>query len=676
MKPGKPQQQRKPQTTPTPKKSQAAAKPDLISRLDLWFEKSQKTWMILIMIITFLLGLLLFDIRVSDGGDDSAYIQRAYEFIHDFTYPGFQGALYPMILSIFVLVFGVNLFILKLLSLFFFAGFIWFFFKAGKGKVPASLLIWILLLSALNSRIQFYSSQTYSEPLFMLLQAFLFLVVYKYFITDQQENLSFFKSYKKYLLLGLTLFLLTLTRSIAYASVGAVILYFLVNRDWKSILGALGGFLVFILPYTLLKKLIWSGDSVQFSGQMEMLLHKDPYNFSKGTETLGGFLDRLTSNTYHFLSKIFFSIMGAYDKSSVFRTILILLLIIFAFYWAFKRSKWLLFLGLYILSMLFTTFFLLQKMWQQERLLIVFYPLLLIFILGGFYYFAREKKYSGFQFLIPSVLSFLSLITLYNTMDTLKYSLPNMEEQLQGNIYNGITPDYVNFIKINEWAGKNLPGDSLIASRKPEITFIYSKRKAYGIRTLPYVTRDSVLKVLDPAKKYFILDGVHFDNLPNFDASYPELASTLQVIFRTTKDVITGEPKNEHDYGLYDITNIPDATIVKYVRDNNIQCFEDVRQFLHKADSVEANVTIYDPDKMLIPLKENKVKYIILASFRVNKMKNDGRVINTIHRYCKNITFKYPTMLKEIQSIGSDEKSYIVSIDWKQYKYKLPSQKL
>ena len=57
-------------------------------------------WLIWVILgITFLFSLLLFDSRVSLSGDDSFYIIRAYDFIHSFKYPAFQGPLYPMVLS-------------------------------------------------------------------------------------------------------------------------------------------------------------------------------------------------------------------------------------------------------------------------------------------------------------------------------------------------------------------------------------------------------------------------------------------------------------------------------------------------------------------------------------------------------------------------------------------------
>jgi hypothetical protein len=86
----------KPENTKT--KSSAAPK-DLLDIIDQFFEKRSKTFFYISLGLTILFSLLLFDVKVGIGGDDSTYILRAYEFIKEGVYPGYQGPLYPMLLS-------------------------------------------------------------------------------------------------------------------------------------------------------------------------------------------------------------------------------------------------------------------------------------------------------------------------------------------------------------------------------------------------------------------------------------------------------------------------------------------------------------------------------------------------------------------------------------------------
>ena len=107
----------KPLTSTVKKTHTVIEKPDLLGTLDAYFD-TRMSWIIWVILgLTFVFSLLLFDSRVSLSGDDSFYIIRASDFIHSFKYPAFQGSLYPIVLSLFVAVFGINLIPLKVLSL-------------------------------------------------------------------------------------------------------------------------------------------------------------------------------------------------------------------------------------------------------------------------------------------------------------------------------------------------------------------------------------------------------------------------------------------------------------------------------------------------------------------------------------------------------------------------------
>ncbi len=119
---------------------------DLLEQIDTFFEKNQNLLFRIFLAVSFLFTLLLFNLKVSVGGDDANYIIRAYDFIHDFKYPAFQGPLYPMILSVFVGIFGINLPILKFFSTLLLTGHFVAFYYAFKNKIPASILFSTLIL--------------------------------------------------------------------------------------------------------------------------------------------------------------------------------------------------------------------------------------------------------------------------------------------------------------------------------------------------------------------------------------------------------------------------------------------------------------------------------------------------------------------------------------------------
>lgn len=132
---------------------------DLLEKIDDFFLKKQGRWFWIFFAISVLFTFLLFDLRVSVGGDDSLYIIRANDFIKDFRYPSFQGPLYPIFLSIFVGIFGIKLFVLKLLSAIFLAGHLYFFYRAFKERIPASILTVSIILLSINAYLLFMAAK-------------------------------------------------------------------------------------------------------------------------------------------------------------------------------------------------------------------------------------------------------------------------------------------------------------------------------------------------------------------------------------------------------------------------------------------------------------------------------------------------------------------------------------
>ena len=80
-------------------------------------------------LLAFIFGILFFNPNISIGGDDAGYIHRAFDFVDKNIFPTFQGPLYPLILSIFISIFGINLLVLKGLSLLFVICHIWIFWS-------------------------------------------------------------------------------------------------------------------------------------------------------------------------------------------------------------------------------------------------------------------------------------------------------------------------------------------------------------------------------------------------------------------------------------------------------------------------------------------------------------------------------------------------------------------
>lgn len=72
-----------------------------------------------------------------------------------------------------------------------------------------------------------------------------------------------------------------------------------------------------------------------------------------------------------------------------------------------------------------------------------------------------------------------------------------------------------------------------------------------------------------------------------------------------------------------------------------------------------------NPDSLLMPLRENKVNYIMPAELRANPdMYIQDQIIGTVHRYMYYIQLKYPNAFEFVHQEGDMEKSQLYKIRW------------
>jgi hypothetical protein len=144
-------------------------------KLDEYFKRKQDFYFYLSFILLLILSLLLFDIKISDGGDDSEYLMTGKMFIEGTAFPSWHGSFYSILMGLFIVLFGFHLILFKILSLVFLLGHQCLFYYTFRNRISPFLLVSILLIISVNSGIIYFGSQTYTEAFYMFLQSFLFL---------------------------------------------------------------------------------------------------------------------------------------------------------------------------------------------------------------------------------------------------------------------------------------------------------------------------------------------------------------------------------------------------------------------------------------------------------------------------------------------------------------------
>lgn len=664
----------KPQNKIINSKKPDTTQSDLFDKVDTFLSKYSKIFFWIGFFITAIFSFLLFDFKVSDGGDDSAYIVRAYEFINKGIFPAFQGPLYPMMLGIFVLFFGIKVTLLKFLSFFFILGQYFFLYKALNKRISATLQFSMLYLISICSSLLYFASQTYSEAFFMFLLAIFMFFVMKYVVDRWDFNITFKNDWNKYFILGLLLVFLTLSKNIGLAIIIGFVIFLLSYKKWKQALFTVGGFLIIYLPLELLKRFIWKEQMNQIAAQGKTLLLKDYYSPVKGNEDFAGFINRFIDNSHNYLSKHLFVFLGLkenemnnFAQKTPFLTIVVFAIGIVALILLYKKSKPLFLTTLIAGTVSVITFFVIQANWDQPRIIIILYPLFLLMIMAFFYYLLKNENLKKIQFLyfiILGILFFTSFKDISNK--TAKHS-KILKANLSGNLYYGLTPDWVNYIEMSKYVEKNIPKEDLVACRKPEISFVYTSKEFYGIYTIPSIPLDTFLfsiKNIQKPNKLVCLDIEKINSDVNVQQTHQFLSKYTKAFINANLLDENKQLKESEVIGVYEVpANIADS-IIPFAQKKGVIFVDDVESVLQKVNRENWNFAIQDPEAMLKTLKDNNVKYFILASLRKYQAQNTGEVISTLHRYFYFIQLKYPNIATLTHTIGSTEPSLLYKLNY------------
>ena len=464
-----------------PSTASASATPFL--KFENWASKNEQKIFYTLLSLCVFLSLISFNARISEAHDDALYLEGGWRFVNEFpNYFYTQNApLYPLFLGVLIKLMGFKLIVFKLISLVLNAlGFV-LFFKAFKGRLPYMIFLPVAFFHASNYLIMYYASMTFTEAFYFFLQGLFFFTAGKVIDLLEKSTPELKSQFKLWLLFGLSLFLISTAKSSAIVVIPAVVLYFIIQKNWKALGYSVGAYLVFKLLYELIVKSIWAAQN-QFAGQSKILLQKDPYDISKGNEDAAGFIQRFIDNTNLSLSKRFYQILGWRDENSVevygLISLITLSLMLFGFWKLYKKGNKLLVLAtLFSGAQLVLSYLILQTRWDQPRITLVLMPVLLMLILYAFYAFTNNKGIGPTIYLVVVVMMCGSV--LLSSLKRGTKNIPIVKKNLQGDKYYGYTPDWQNFLKCSEWCADSLPASSLVASRKAPMSFVYGKGKKF-----------------------------------------------------------------------------------------------------------------------------------------------------------------------------------------------------
>ncbi|MBR4267326.1 MAG: hypothetical protein IKQ46_14850 [Bacteroidales bacterium] len=501
----------KKKNTKSESKSVKNSKKQSVTTLDSfenYFQKRSKFFHYGITALAFLMSIILFNPDVSVGGDDSTYIEQSYKFAEGLAFPDWHGPFYPIFLSFFYHLSGLNIILYKMLSVLMFTGSVFFTYKIFAKCANYFTATCVSFLSAISLMLLNYASSTYTEPMFMFLQALLLYWVIR--IDFNNEDLLWAEDRKKYwknVLLNYSViaflaYVLYQTRTLAIIAIPSVLLLLLVYKRFKTAGVFIGFTVVLHIINSIYRNLVWHTSSVSFMAQLDANFLVNPYKENLGYETLGGFVTRFWDNCALYLSKHLMKLFGLKDYDgktySYFVAGIIIVLFLLAVIWCWKRNKKVLIIGLYVLFMVGTTFIMLQKIWDQERLIMIYFPLIL-----GVAIYAMSTYFDGKSSFVPVLVA--GVLTFTIGSQTLKSGRWNISDNFDTGSYSSYTDDWRNYMSASKWAAENLPEGSVIACRKSQMSWMAAEAtkrvKFHGIYKLYSNDPDSM--------RSYMLDTIH-----------------------------------------------------------------------------------------------------------------------------------------------------------------------
>lgn len=476
----------------------------LYNKIETFCESHTRDILLIALALATVLSLLLFDIKLHTGGDDSTYLLQANDFANKGILPiGFKSPGYPMILALFVLFMGFNVIALKFTSVAFFLASIASFFFIFRQKLEPIIFYSTLLFFAINLSVLEYSHQTYSELLFLLVQCWAI-----YFLWKAEENNETQKFLFITAVFGMAGFYI---RAVGGTLPVSILLWFLLQKRWKSAMW----FAIFSILCYLPLKVVELAHGTIVIGQATTIFMVNPYNPSLGYETVSGFATRIINNLFLHLNYLFSDAITLphWEHLSVadgrllpdieaFVSTVFSSLILFGCFFAWRRgSKQVAFLAVYFIVYVLFLCFALQSIFPTVRYLVPVVPLLILFFLLGLQWLwhkilsTRFTKTTGFKRGFIFTLALFGISNLAYIKVGIDENLPVLKANLAGNEFYGYTQDWINYLQACRWIKDNLPRNSTgVICRKAELFQIYSEgMNAFGVYSVESTNADIIV---------------------------------------------------------------------------------------------------------------------------------------------------------------------------------------
>jgi len=138
----------------------------------------------------------------------------------------------------------------------------------------------------------------------------------------------------------------------------------------------------------------------------------------------------------------------------------------------------------------------------------IHFPFLIGIIFYAIYLVFSKPKYKPFQFVVIFLMGLVLLLNAGQSINQIQKKAK--ENRFETGEFSSYTPDWQNYMLACKWAGNNLPSNSVVLCRKPEMSWIASSGKNIfnGVFRIEYQNMDSICNmVLERKATHVILEN-------------------------------------------------------------------------------------------------------------------------------------------------------------------------
>ena len=469
---------------------------------------------ILLGIIFFSVYAFSFDSKLDFNGDNAVYLELAQNISagHGYTQMSIEGEYIPAshfppgyssILAVFMALGINNLIFFKILNGIFLFMSLFLIYEMIKGITKNRVLAFCtILIPMFVPQLLRFSSIVMSEMFFLFLTVFSIFSLFKY----TKSVTPFLKSPWFYSAI-ISMVIAYHVRTAAIAGLLAILVFFLLRKEWKQVMVATGGILLLSVPWAV-RNAMYGIDSRYFGTIMTV----NPWRPEQGSiSSIGEMIEKMIQNfdetvIVGFKDLLFpFASVDYNGSSGIVSVIIGLFIVAIIVYgiWSLGEMKWV------FLSFLFGNIglFMLWHGGNDSRYVVPISPIIIVCFYVGIYFlcsdlFFKKTKNIEKRPIFLKVLPFLFCSLLFLSFPKVKRYAKIAKQPY--------ATKYTNYISIMTEMGKNLPEGTVCYCRKPEFFSYYApsiRAACYPFSTVP---EDIIQSMIDKNVEYVIADQLGY----------------------------------------------------------------------------------------------------------------------------------------------------------------------